>query len=140
MHSDVYLSLVVKLVVAVRFQPPWIKSGQGHCLPSSWQLCSQNRKGVGYSKPAPHYDFLERRIAETPDLSMLELAGEPAYWGVMIDEAPLSYWYRRNGCSYKKAYFRQRTDRADVAAARCMLATKRQSLMRQEAQSAGLWR
>lgn len=81
----------------------------------------------------PHREFLELRIAEQPDLSMMELSQEMAERGVKIDQTSLSRWYRRNGYSFKKSILASEQNRPDVAAARYEWITKRQPLMRQVA-------
>jgi transposase len=62
-------------------------------------------KAVGgwrHSKLDPHRAFLERRIAEKPDITMPELAAEMAPLGVKITPASLSRWFIRHGYRFKK--------------------------------------
>jgi transposase len=49
-----------------------------------------------------HRDFLVRRIAEAPDITMPALAAELLARGVRIDPSNLSRWFIRNGYSFKK--------------------------------------
>jgi transposase len=58
--------------------------------------------GWRYSKLDPHRAFLERQIAERPDITMPELAAEMAALGVKIAPASLSRWLIRHGFRYKK--------------------------------------
>jgi len=58
--------------------------------------------GWRHSKLDPHQAFLERRIAEKPDITMPELAAEVAELGVKVDPASLSRWLLRHGYRYKK--------------------------------------
>jgi transposase len=64
------------------------------------------------SKLEPHRDFLTRRIAETPDVTMPELAAELAALGTHIDPSNLSRWFIRNGYRFKKNAAGQRTGSA----------------------------
>src|SRR5277367_3765683 len=102
-HFGVSVSFVVKLVTAFRSTGSYAPKPEG---------------GWRYSKLDPHRAFLERRVAEKPDITMTELAGEFAAIGVQIDQASLSRWYRRNGYRYKKSLLASEQDRPDVAAAR----------------------
>jgi transposase len=58
--------------------------------------------GWRHSKLDPHGAFLERRIAEKPDITMSELAVEMAAKGVTVAPASLSRWLIRHGYRYKK--------------------------------------
>lgn len=58
--------------------------------------------GWRYSKLDPHRAFLERRLAERPDITMPELAAEMVALGVVIDPSSLSRWLIRHGFRYKK--------------------------------------
>ncbi len=86
-HFDVSVSFVVKLVAAFRATGSYAPKPEG---------------GWRYSKLDPQRRFLERRMAEKPDITMPELACELARMGVRIDPASLSRWFRRNGYRYKK--------------------------------------
>jgi transposase len=86
-HFDVSVSFVVKLVAAFRATGSYAPKPEG---------------GWRYSKLDPQRRFLERRMAEKPDITMPELACELATMGVRIDPASLSRWFRRNGYRYKK--------------------------------------
>ena len=66
-HFDVSVAFVVKLVAKFRTTGSYAAKPEG---------------GWRYSKLDPHREFLERRIAEEPDLTMTELAGEMAQRGV----------------------------------------------------------
>lgn len=57
----------------------------------------------GTGKLAPYRDFLMRRVRETPDITMPELAAElEARHGVGVDPASLSRFLCKAGLSYKK--------------------------------------
>lgn len=60
-------------------------------------------------KLEPHRDYLVRRIAEVPDITMPELAAELAALGTRIDPSNLSRWFLRNGYRVKKNTAGQRT-------------------------------
>lgn len=83
----VSVSFVVKLVAAFRATGSYAPKPEG---------------GWRYSKLDPQRRFLERRVAEKPDITMPELSCELAAMGVRIDPASLSRWFRRNGYRYKK--------------------------------------
>ncbi len=84
---DVSVSFVVKLIAAFRATGGYAPKPEG---------------GWRYSKLDPQRCFLERRMAEKPDITMAELACELATMGVRIDPASLSRWFRRNSYRYKK--------------------------------------
>lgn len=86
-HFDVSVSFVVKLAAVFRATGSYAPKPEG---------------GWRYSKLDPQRGFLERRIAQKPDITMPELACELATMGVRIDPASLSRWFRRNGYRYKK--------------------------------------
>lgn len=86
-HFDVSVSFVVKLVATFRMIGSYAPKPEG---------------GWRYSKLDPQRHFLERRVAQKPDITMPELACELAAMGVRIDPASLSRWFRRNGYRYKK--------------------------------------
>lgn len=54
------------------------------------------------SKLEPHRDYLLRRIAEAPDLTMADLAAELAEQGTQTDPSNLSRWFIKNGYRFKK--------------------------------------
>jgi transposase len=54
-------------------------------------------------------DYLVRRVAEVPDITMPELAAELAARGIRIDPSNLSRWFLRNGYRVKKNAAGQRT-------------------------------
>jgi transposase len=57
----------------------------------------------GTGKLAPYRDFLMRRVRETPDITMPELAAElEARHGVEADPASLSRFLCKAGLTYKK--------------------------------------
>jgi transposase len=86
-HFEVAPSCAIKLVAA-------------HARTGSY--APKPEGGWRYSKLDPHRTFLERRIAERPDITMPELAAEMAGLGVKIDLASLSRWLLRHGDRYKK--------------------------------------
>lgn len=53
-------------------------------------------------KLAPHREFLLARVAETPDVTMPELAAELKGRGLTVDPASISHFLLRCGLSYKK--------------------------------------
>jgi transposase len=61
------------------------------------------------SKLDAHRDYLARRIIESPDITLPELASELMRLGVRIDPSNLSRWFIRNGYSFKKNTIGQRT-------------------------------
>ena len=71
-------------------------------LRETGSLTARARGGFRHSKLAPHRDFLLRRVAETPDATMPELAGELRALGVSVDPASISHFLLRCGLSYKK--------------------------------------
>jgi transposase len=93
-HFGVSVSFVVKLIAGFLSTGTYAPKPEG---------------GWRYSKLDPHRAFLERRVAEKPDITMAELAGEFDAMGVRIDQASLSRWYQRNGYRYKKNPVGQRT-------------------------------
>jgi transposase len=54
------------------------------------------------SKLEAHRDYLVRRIAEAPDITMPELAAELADQGTQTDPSNLSRWFIKNGYRFKK--------------------------------------
>jgi transposase len=84
---DVSVAFVVKLVAAWRATGSYVPKPEG---------------GWRYSKLDPHRAYLERRMAEKPDITMPELALELAGKGVQVAPASVSRWYLRNGYRYKK--------------------------------------
>jgi transposase len=86
-HFEVTPSCAIKLVAAHKRTGSYAPKPEG---------------GWRYSKLDPHRAFLERRIAEKPDITMPELATEMAELGVKIAPASLSRWLRRHGYRYKK--------------------------------------
>ena len=71
-------------------------------LRETGSLTARARGGFRHGKLAPHRDFLLRRVAETPDATMPELAGELRALGVSVDPASISHFLLRCGLSYKK--------------------------------------
>ncbi len=59
-----------------------------------------------------HRDFLVRRLAEEPDITMPALAAELAEKGTRIDPSNLSRWFIRNGYRFKKNAAGQRAGSA----------------------------
>ena len=86
-HFEVAPSCAIKLVAAHKRTGSYAPKPEG---------------GWRYSKLDPHRALLERRIAEKPDITMPELAGEMAVLGVKIAPASLSRWLLRHGYRYKK--------------------------------------
>jgi transposase len=86
-HFEVSAAFVVKLMAAFRRSGSYAPKPEG---------------GWRYSKLDPRREFLLRRVAEKPDITMPELASELVAIGLRIDPASLSRWFRRNGYRYKK--------------------------------------
>lgn len=93
-HFTVSVAFVVKLIAAFRRTGSFAPRPEG---------------GWRYSKLDPHRDFLLRRMAETSDLTMPELAAELASRGTPVTPASLSRWFIRNGYRFKKNAAGQRT-------------------------------
>lgn len=71
-------------------------------------LKARARGGLRHSKLAAHGEFLLRRVAETPDVTMPELVGELKERGVTVSPSSVSHFFLRNGFSYKKNRFGKR--------------------------------
>jgi transposase len=93
-HFTVSVAFVVKLIAAFRRTGSFAPRPEG---------------GWRYSKLDPHRDFLLRRVAETSDLTMPELAAELASRGTRVTPASISRWFIRNGYRFKKNAAGQRT-------------------------------
>jgi transposase len=72
-------------------------------------LAPKPEGGWRYSKLDPHREFLIRRVAETNDLTMPQLAAELLALGTKITPASISRWFRRQGYRFKKNAAGQRT-------------------------------
>jgi len=90
----VSVAFVVKLVAAFRRTGSFAPKPEG---------------GWRYSKLDRHRDFLLRRVAETSDIAMPELAGELAALGTRVTPASISRWFIRHGYRFKKNAAGQRT-------------------------------
>ena len=93
-HFAVSVAFVVKLVAAFR---------------TTGSLAPKPEGGWRYSKLDPHRDFLLRRVAETSDLTMPDLAAELAALGTRVTPASISRWFIRNGYRFKKNAAGERT-------------------------------
>jgi transposase len=69
----------------------------------------QGGRGGRRSRLEAHRDYLVRRIAEVPDITLPDLAAELAARGMRIDPSNLSRWFIRNGYRFKKNAAGQRT-------------------------------
>ena len=87
LRYEVAPSIAIKLVSAHRRTGSYVPRPRG---------------GWRHSKLDPHRAFLEKRIAEQPDLTMRELAEEMSERGVVVAPALLSRWLIRHGYRYKK--------------------------------------
>lgn len=67
-------------------------------------------------KLAPHREFILARVAERPDVTMLELAAELKARSVTVDPASLSHFLIRNGLSYKKPVWQAKPGVPDLQA------------------------
>ncbi len=86
-HFAVSVAFVVKLMAAFRRTGSFAPKPEG---------------GWRYSKLDPHRDFLLRRVAETSDLTMPDLAAELAALGTRVTPASISRWFIRQGYRFKK--------------------------------------
>lgn len=93
-HFGVSVSFVVKLMAVFR---------------ATGSLKAKPEGGWRYSKLDPHRDFLMRRVAETDDITMPELAAELAELGTVVDPSSISRWLIRNGYRFKKNAAGKRT-------------------------------
>ena len=93
-HFTVSVAFVVKLIAAFR------RTGS---------LAPRPEGGWRYSKLDPHRDFLLRRVAETSDLTMPDLAAELASLGTRVTPASISRWFIRHGYRFNKNAAGQRT-------------------------------
>ena len=93
-HFEVSVAFVVRLMAAYR---------------ATGSLAPKPEGGWRYSKLDPHRDFLVRRVAETNDVTMPQLAAELLALGTKITPASISRWLRRNGYRVKKNAAGQRT-------------------------------
>ena len=76
---------------------------------ASGTLAPKARRHGRPSKLDAHRDYLARRIIESPDITLPELASELMRLGIRIDPSNLSRWFIRNGYSFKKNAAAQRT-------------------------------
>ncbi len=102
-HFEVAPSCAIKLVAA------YAQTGS---------YAPQPEGGWRYSKLDPHRAFLERRIADKPDITMSELAAEIAPLDVKIAPASLSRWFIRHGYRFKRTLPASEQEHQDVKAAR----------------------
>lgn len=86
-HFEVSVAFVVRLMAAYR---------------TTGSLAAQPEGGWRSSKLDPHRAFLLRRIAETGDVTMPQLAAELAALGTKILPASIARWFIRQGYSVKK--------------------------------------
>jgi transposase len=93
-HFEVSVAFVVRLMATYR---------------ATGSLAPKPEGGWRYSKLDPHRDFLVRRVAETNDVTMPQLAAELLALGTKITPASISRWLRRNGYRFKKNAAGQRT-------------------------------
>jgi transposase len=93
-HFEVSVAFVVRLMAAYR---------------ATGSLTPKPEGGWRYSKLDPHRDFLLRRVAETGDLTMPQLAAELLALGTKVTPASISHWFRRQGYRFKKNAAGQRT-------------------------------
>ncbi|WP_442866007.1 IS630 family transposase, partial [Aminobacter sp. HY435] len=103
-HFGVSVSFAVKLMAAFR------RTGSLEAKPEG---------GWRYSKLDPYRDFLMRRVAETDDITMPELAAELAGRGTVVAPSSISRWLiSATATASKKTLLASEQDRPDVAAAR----------------------
>lgn len=93
-HFEVSVAFVVRLMAAYRV---------------TGSLAAKPEGGWRYSKLDPHRDFLIRRVTETNDITMPQLAAELLALGTKVTPASISHWFRRQGYRFKKNAAGQRT-------------------------------
>jgi transposase len=93
-HFEVSVAFVVRLMAAYR---------------ATGSLAPKPEGGWRYSKLDPHREFLLRRVAETNDITMPQLAAELLALGTKVTPAAISHWFRRQGYRFKKNAAGQRT-------------------------------
>jgi transposase len=86
-HFEVSVAFVVRLMAAYRV---------------TGSLAAKPEGGWRYSKLDPHRDFLIRRVTETNDITMPQLAAELLALGTKVTPASISHWFRRQGYRFKK--------------------------------------
>lgn len=97
-HFAVSPSFVINLITR------WRQTGS---------IAARPRGGRRHAKLEPHRAFLLRRVGETPDITMPELAAELlAATGTKADPSSLSHWLIRNGYRFKKNSAGQRARQA----------------------------
>jgi transposase len=89
-HFEVSVAFAVRLMAAYR---------------TTGSLAPKPEGGWRYSKLDRHSDFLVRRVAESGDITMAELAA----LGTRVMPASLSRWFIRHGYRFKKNAAGQRT-------------------------------
>jgi len=93
-HFEVSVAFVVRLMATYRV---------------TGSLAPKPEGGWRYSKLDPHRDFLIRRVTETNDITMPQLAAELLALGTKVTPASISHWFRRQGYRFKKNFAGQRT-------------------------------
>jgi transposase len=86
-HFEVSVAFVVRLMATDR---------------TTGRLAPQPEGGWRSSKLEPHRAFLLRRMAETRDITMPQLAPELAALSTKVAPASLSRWFIRQGYRFKK--------------------------------------
>jgi len=122
-HFAVSVAFVVKLIAAFRRTGGFAPRPEG---------------GWRYSKLDPHRDFLLRRVVETSDITMPQLAAELAALGTRVAPASISRWFVRNGYRFKKNAAGQRTRALRCASGARALAHQAPAPDARGAASAGL--
>jgi transposase len=112
----VSVAFVVKLIAAFRITGSFAPKPEG-----GWRS----------SKLDPHRDFLLRRVAETSDITMPELADERAARGTRVAPASIARWFIRNRYRVKKRCGPANKS-APMSDRRAHWTAKRQPRMRQE--------
>ena len=93
-HFEVSVAFVVRLMATYR---------------ATGSLAPKPEGGWRYSKLDPHREFLLRRVTETNDITMPQLAAELLALGTTVTPASISHWFRRQGYRFKKNAAGQRT-------------------------------
>ena len=93
-HFEVSVAFVVRLMAAYR---------------ATGSLAAKPEGGWRYSKLDPHREFLIRRVTETNDITMPQLAAELLALGTRITPASIARWFIRQGYRFTKNFAGQRT-------------------------------
>jgi transposase len=108
-HFEVSVAFAVRLMARYR---------------TTGSLAPKPEGGWRYARLDRHSGFLIRRVAESGDITMAELAAELAALGTRVMPASLSRWLIRHGYRFKKNAAGQRTRALGRASGASALARK----------------